>query len=86
MTHLCKSPAYFSGGRNPNNYSAEQMAAITYKDWSQVDLAKKLKVSRQTINVIETGKYDTSLDLEFRKAYVIDQRIEVIFSLDIHEE
>jgi putative transcriptional regulator len=70
----------------PNNYSAEQIAAITYKDWSQVDLAKKLKVSRQTINVIETGKYDTSLDLEFRKAYVIDQRIEVIFSLDIHEE
>lgn len=48
-------------------------------DWSQADLAAKLGVSRQTVNAIETGKYDPSLDLAFRVASLFEQRIEEIF-------
>lgn len=56
------------------------------RDWSQADLAKRLNVSRQTINAIETGKYDPSLDLAFRISYLFDQPIEEIFSPDIRGE
>ena len=49
------------------------------RDWSQADLAKKLKVSRQTVNAIETGKYDPSLPLAFRIARLFGQTIEDIF-------
>jgi putative transcriptional regulator len=49
------------------------------RDWSQADLAEKLDVSRQTINAIETGKYDPSLELAFRIARLFAQRIEEIF-------
>ena len=48
-------------------------------DWSQADLAAKLGVPRQTVNAIETGKYDPSLDLAFRVASLFEQRIEEIF-------
>lgn len=49
------------------------------RDWSQADLAGKLNVSRQTINAIETGKYDPSLPLAFRLAELFGRRIEEIF-------
>lgn len=50
------------------------------RDWSQAELAERLRVSRQTINAIETGKYDPSLELAFRMARLFEQRIEDIFS------
>jgi putative transcriptional regulator len=50
------------------------------RDWSQADLAEKLGVSRQTVNAIETGKYDPSLPLAFRIAKLFGKKIEEIFS------
>ena len=50
------------------------------KAWSQGDLADRLGVSRQTINAIETEKYDPSLPLAFKVAKVFRQPIEAIFS------
>jgi len=47
--------------------------------WSQGDLGEQLAVSRQTINAIETGKYDPSLPLAFRIAKLFRQSIEAIF-------
>jgi putative transcriptional regulator len=52
------------------------------RGWSQEDLARALKVSRQTVNSIETGKYDPSLPLAFRVAHVFDRPIEAIFEPD----
>lgn len=51
-------------------------------DWSQADLAAKLGVSRQTINAIETGRYDPSLPLAFKAARLFQQPIEAIFEPD----
>ena len=50
------------------------------RDWSQADLAARLEVSRQSVNAIETGKYDPSLPLAFRIARLFDMKIEEIFS------
>jgi len=47
--------------------------------WSQADLAQRLDVSRQTINAIETGKYDPSLPLAFKLARLFGRAIETIF-------
>ena len=47
--------------------------------WSQGDLADRLEVSRQTVNAIETGKYDPSLPLAFRIAKLFRLSIETIF-------
>lgn len=49
------------------------------RGWSQADLAVQLKVSRQTINAIETEKYDPSLPLAFRISRLFNQPIESIF-------
>jgi putative transcriptional regulator len=49
------------------------------RDWSQSDLADHLQVSRQSVNAIETGKYDPSLPLAFRIADVFGLPIEEIF-------
>jgi putative transcriptional regulator len=49
------------------------------QDWSQAQLAELLDVSRQTINAIETGKYDPSLPLAFKIAALFEQKIEDIF-------
>ena len=49
------------------------------RNWSQADLAKKLDVSRQAVNAIETGKHDPSLPLAFRIARLFDTTIEEIF-------
>ncbi|MDO9609159.1 MAG: helix-turn-helix transcriptional regulator [Brevundimonas sp.] len=50
------------------------------RDWSQAHLAELLGVSRQTVNALETGRYDPSLPLAFKIARVFDQPIESIFS------
>ena len=52
------------------------------RGWSQADLAEKLSVSRQTINAIETGKYEPSLTLAFKIARLFGQKIEEIFEPD----
>jgi putative transcriptional regulator len=52
------------------------------RGWSQSDLAERLEVSRQSVNAIETGKYDPSLPLAFRIARLFDLTIEAIFSAD----
>jgi putative transcriptional regulator len=52
------------------------------RDWSQGDLAERLGVSRQSVNAIETGKYDPSLPLAFRIADLFGLAIEAIFSKD----
>ncbi|HYI67198.1 MAG TPA: helix-turn-helix transcriptional regulator [Candidatus Limnocylindrales bacterium] len=49
------------------------------RDWTQADLAVVLEVSRQTVNAIETGKYDPSLPLAFRLARLFGLSIEDIF-------
>lgn len=49
------------------------------RDWSQGDLAERLGVSRQTVNALETGKYDPSLPLAFRIARLFQLRIEEVF-------
>lgn len=49
------------------------------RNWSQADLAEKLEVSRQSVNAIETGKYDPSLPLAFRMADLFGLPIEAIF-------
>ncbi|KRG63529.1 MULTISPECIES: helix-turn-helix transcriptional regulator [Stenotrophomonas] len=51
--------------------------------WSQGELAERLEVSRQTINALETGKYDPSLPLAFRIARLFGVRIEEIFFPDV---
>jgi putative transcriptional regulator len=51
-------------------------------DWSQADLAQRLGVSRQTVNAIETGKYDPSLPLAFSLARTFKRRIEEIFEAE----
>jgi len=50
------------------------------RGWSQADLAERLEVSRQSVNAIETGKYDPSLPLAFRIARIFDLPIEQVFS------
>lgn len=49
------------------------------RGWSQAYLAEQLEVSRQSVNAIETGKYDPSLPLAFRMARLFGLRIEQIF-------
>jgi putative transcriptional regulator len=51
------------------------------RGWTQGDLAKQLRVSRQTVNAIETGRYDPSLPLAFTIAKLFKRRIEEIFQL-----
>ena len=52
------------------------------RNWSQADLAQRLEVSRQSVNAIETGKFDPSLPLAFKLAKLFGTTIEAIF-LDI---
>jgi len=56
------------------------------KKWSQADLAAHLEVSRQSVNAIETGKFDPSLPLAFRLARLFEMPIEQIFSDDISND
>jgi len=50
------------------------------RNWSQAELAQRLQVSRQSVNAIETGKYDPSLPLAFKLARVFELPVEQIFS------
>lgn len=50
------------------------------RDWSQAELAERLGVSRQTVNALETGKYDPSLPLAFKIAHLFDTTIEALFT------
>jgi putative transcriptional regulator len=50
-----------------------------HRNWSQADLAERLEVSRQSVNAIETGKYDPSLPLAFRIAELFELSIEDVF-------
>ncbi|QJR05200.1 helix-turn-helix transcriptional regulator [Sphingobium sp. WTD-1] len=52
------------------------------RDWNQSDLAAQLGISRQSVNAIETGKYDPSLPLAFRIADLFGLKIEDIFLRD----
>lgn len=52
------------------------------REWTQQQLAEAVSVSRQTINAIESGKYDPSLPLAFKLAGVFEQRIEEVFLAD----
>ena len=49
------------------------------RNWSQQDLAERIEVSRQSVNAIETGKYDPSLPLAFRIAELFELAIEEVF-------
>jgi len=49
------------------------------RNWSQADLAERLQVSRQSVNAIETGRFDPSLPLAFKLGKLFDARIEEIF-------
>jgi putative transcriptional regulator len=51
----------------------------TERRWSQADLADRLDVSRQTINALETGRYDPSLPLAFKISAVFDLPLEALF-------
>jgi len=53
-----------------------------HQGWSQAELAQRLDVSRQTVNALETGKYDPSLPLAFRIARLFACRIEDVFLPD----
>lgn len=50
------------------------------RNWSQGDLAERLAVSRQSVNAIETGRYDPSLPLAFKIAELFDLSIEAVFT------
>ena len=50
------------------------------RNWSQADLAQRLEVSRQSVNAIETGKFDPSLPLAFKLARLFNSTIEAIFT------
>jgi putative transcriptional regulator len=52
------------------------------RDWSQAELAARLRVSRQTVNAVETGRYDPSLPLAFQIARLFKRPIEEIFQPD----
>jgi putative transcriptional regulator len=52
------------------------------RNWSQADLAERLEVSRQSVNAIETGKFDPSLPLAFKLARLFATTIEAIFADD----
>lgn len=52
------------------------------REWSQATLARHLDVSRQTVNAIETGRYDPGLPLAFKIARLFDQTIEEVFDPD----
>jgi putative transcriptional regulator len=57
--------------------AVSQLRAL--KGWTQGELANKLQVSRQTVNAIETGRYEASLSLAFKIARLFDKHLEEIF-------
>ena len=62
--------------------AAELRLLRAERSWTQADLAERLSVSRQTVNAIETEKYEPSLSLAFRVARLFGRSVEEIFQLD----
>lgn len=58
----------------------------TAHKWSQAELGDRLGVSRQTVNAIETGRYDPSLPLAFKIALLFKLPLEEIFTPDVHNQ
>ena len=56
------------------------------RNWSQAELAEHLDVSRQTVNALETGKYDPSLPLAFKIARLFQMPVEEIFEPELQPE
>ena len=56
------------------------------RGWSQADLAEQLGVSRQTVNAVETERYEPSLSLAFKIARLFEKRIETIFEADLEHD
>ena len=56
------------------------------RGWSQADLAEQLEVSRQTVNAVETERYEPSLSLAFKIARLFEKRIETIFEADLEHD
>ena len=65
--------------RNPISAAEVCDAVCAERDWSQGELATRLGISRQSVNAIETGRYDPSLPLAFRIADIFELAIEEIF-------
>jgi putative transcriptional regulator len=59
------------------------MQSRSRSGWSQAELSERLGLSRQTINAIETGRYDPSLPLAFQIAHLFGKQIEVIFEPEL---
>ena len=75
-----QSKAPHDGGRAGWSDLSEAYCKVrAERDWSQADLADRLDVSRQTVNAIETEKYDPSLPLAFKLARLFGQPIESLF-------
>ncbi len=74
------SHCLYKGMVEPMNNTVRELRAAS--GWSQAHLADLLKVSRQTINAIETGRYDPSLPLAFAISKLFSQSIESIFTPD----
>jgi len=55
------------------------------RNWTQADLADALEVSRQTVNALETGKYDPSLPLAFKISRLFQTPLEVIFDPELEK-
>ena len=74
-----------SGGYAADNPSMNNRLKVlrAERDWSQAHLAQELGVSRQTVNALETGKYDPSLPLAFKIARLFELTIEDIFIDDV---
>ena len=79
--HPCHSPLY-RGFTMKNNIKVQR----AIKDMTQEELARKVGVTRQTINAIEKGKYNPSLDLAFNLARLFDMTIEDLFSYGGEED
>jgi len=73
-------PCWHCGGATNEEPAASSEGE---REWSQADLAKRLEVSRQSVNAIETGKYDPSLPLAFRIARLFETSIEAIFTDEV---
>jgi putative transcriptional regulator len=76
LVGFCPADAQTHRNRQMKNLVPDLRAE---RGWTQGDLAKQLRVSRQTVNAIETGRYDASLPLAFAIAKLFKRRIEEIF-------
>ncbi len=81
MQDYCSTCLSYQSSPNVQMKNSLAILRATYR-WSQADLGDKLDVSRQTINAIETSKYDPSLPLAFKIAKLFNKNIEEIFDFE----